>query len=75
MDIKAANSGIATIRQGLKGLDRDAAKVAHAAASEGRESPAEPLVESRQHRLQVEAGAKVVKTADEMLGALIDELA
>ena len=73
MEVKAAySSALAGIQQGMRALDENAAKVAHAATTEGKEDVARPLVESRTNQNQVEANAKVVSIVDETLGSLFD---
>lgn len=77
MDVNSAySSGLLGIKRGMQGLDRNAAEVAGAtAASDGTRSVVDPLVEAQTNRLQVEAGAEVVRTVDDTVGTLLDEMA
>ena len=67
----AMNTAVNGIRQGMNGLDRNAAEVAHASKGEGGDVAA-PLVESKLNQLQVEANVNMLKTLDETLGYLLD---
>jgi hypothetical protein len=61
------------IRRGLSGLDRDAQVVANGnIASDGADGVVGALVDSLQQRLLVEASARMLSTADQTLGTLID---
>lgn len=71
----AMHSALAGIHKGLRGLERNAAEVAAAAGNPEESVPVKPLVESKIHQRQVEANAKVLETADEMIGSLFDEKA
>lgn len=71
----AAASALLGIQRGLEGLERNAAEVAGTGLGRGERSPVDPLLESRTNQRQVEASVKVLKTADEMAGTLLDELA
>ncbi|MFA5530065.1 MAG: hypothetical protein WDA11_05285 [Thiohalomonadaceae bacterium] len=74
MNIPILQTAIQGVRHGIEGLDRCAVAVARAAAEE----PApvlKPLVAAMSHRLQVQAGAGVVRAVDETLGTLLDEKA
>jgi len=75
VDISSAmGTAINGIRQGMNGLDRNAAEVAR--ASKGQQGDvATPLVESRVNKLQVEANVEMVKTLDKTIGSLLDEKA
>ena len=64
----------AGIQRGLDGLERNAQQVASASTGSG-EDVSRPLVESRLHKLQVEANVDVLRTQDEMIGSLLDEMA
>lgn len=75
MNINSAfGNAVAGIQQGMRGLDRNASEIAGAARGEGQDI-AQPLVESREHKLQVEASARMVSTIDETIGSLLDEMA
>lgn len=65
------NSGVLGIQRGLDGLERNAADIAQASGGQA-EDVLTPLVDSKSHRLQVEASAKVLQAADETLGSLFD---
>jgi hypothetical protein len=59
------------ISRGLAGMDRDAQAIANGATG-GVDAGAGALVDSMQQRLVVEASAKMLSTADQTLGTLID---
>lgn len=82
------NSGIAGIQYGLRGLDQAAAEIAGLDREYGLESPwnrqaspedvgdaAEAIVSMQTYQRQVEASAKVIKTADAVIGMLINTMA
>lgn len=75
--IPALSSGVMGIQRGLDGLNRDAAQIASAAQfkNEAPADLAQPLTHLILDKLQVAASAKVVKTAGETLGTLLDVLA
>jgi len=76
MEINSAfNSALQGVRNGMAGLNRDAAKIASKAQMEGKADPTGALVDSQVQRVQVEANAKVMSTADKMLGSLLNEKA
>lgn len=73
------NSGVFAIQSGTQNLDAAATKLNQAVAA----TPAQPArdtsvavestaVEQKQALYQVEAGAKVVETADKAIGTLVD---
>ncbi len=68
----ATASALTTIRQGMRGLDRNAADIANSNGSPDA-ATLEALVDGKRNRLQVEAGVKVLQTVDDMLGSLLDE--
>ncbi len=86
--ISALNSGLNGIHQGMKRLREDAHEIAKAnihdrpqgaaGATDAQPSDqnladiAKPLVGLLEDRTQVAISAKVVKTADEVLGTLLD---
>jgi hypothetical protein len=75
MEISSAfNSAVTGIQRGLDGLDRNTDKIAKSSNGQGGDV-VEPLVESRINQLQVEANTKMVKTLDETIGSLLDEMA
>ena len=75
--INALNTGILGIQRGLAQAQRSAATVASADSMTPDQASdlAEPMIDLMIARNQVEASAKVVKTMDETLGTIIDELA
>lgn len=76
MEIKSALSySVSGIYKGMDGLARNAAEIASEKTMTGERSVIEPLVYTKLNRLQVEASAKVVNTADEMLGTLLNRRA
>jgi len=72
--IAALDSAVTGIMRGVNGLRQNAADVASADRlnNNATTDPASPLVDAIGNRQQVEASAKLVKAADEMLGTLID---
>ncbi len=75
--IPALSSGVMGIQKGLDGLNRDAAEIASAKQLKNEASAdlAKPLTNLVLDKLQVAASAKVVKTAGDTLGTLLDVLA
>jgi flagellar hook protein FlgE len=74
------NTGVAGIQKGLGDANRAAADIAkigtRSASGEGATSDlTRAVVDLKSSELQVKASAQVVKTADDMLGSLIDTLA
>ncbi|MCK5790528.1 MAG: hypothetical protein KAH34_06770 [Ketobacter sp.] len=67
------NNGVAGIQKGLSEMNKASAQVAQVATSE---DPATDLAESAvsllQSKLQVQASAKVVQTASDTMGSIID---
>lgn len=75
MDVNSAlSSAVTGIHRGLQGLDDNADAVARASTGDGGDVVT-PLVESKLNQLQVEASAKMVKSVDEAVGSLLDEMA
>ncbi|GGK04463.1 hypothetical protein [Pseudomonas matsuisoli] len=76
----AFTAGISTFQSGQQRVERAAGNIASATVDapsrvEGRSDAvdtAKNMVELKQGQYQAEIGAKVVKTADEVLGTLID---
>jgi hypothetical protein len=76
MEVSSAfGSGLLGIQRGMQGLDRNAADIASASKSDEELPPVEALVESKVNRLQVEAGVSVIRTVDQTIGSLLDEMA
>lgn len=75
--IPALCSGVMGIQKGLDALNRDAAQIASAKQfkSESAANLAESLTHLKLDKLQVAASAKVVKTAGDAIGTLLDVLA
>lgn len=71
-----ASLGTLGIQRGLQGLRESATQVAGSAtgASDAKDTAA-ALVALKQHEQQVAASAKVVETADGVIGALLDTFA
>lgn len=75
--------GIQGVQQGMLGAENAARKIARAGTdgpagtndNTGANSLVEPMVELKLYQRSVEASSQVVKTADEMLGTLLDERA
>jgi hypothetical protein len=61
-----------TINRAVTGAGRDAAAVASATGARDPNAMLTALVDARQQLLYTQAGAKVMSTASEMLGAIID---
>lgn len=80
--IDTMNLGVQGINKGMNGLRQNAQQIAHAnvrdeAASGDRnwagvDDVAEPLVDMKLNKLEVEMSAKVVQTASDMIGTLLD---
>lgn len=69
MQISGMNSGLAGVQSGMTRLDNAAEKIAKGDSdSLSPETLIEPMIAEN----QVNASAKVIATADEMLGTLID---
>ena len=80
----AFNSGLAAIQSGQQRVDQAATNIASstvARSEQARDSTAVPdtnadlassLVELKVGKTEAQAGAKVVETADEVLGTLLD---
>jgi hypothetical protein len=67
----ATNSGLATISNGSRMLNQDAQQI----ADPGNQNLTAPLVNLSQSNLVAEAGADVIRTANQMLGSLLDVFA
>ena len=75
--IPALSSGVMGIQKGLDGLNRDAAQIASAGQFKNESSTdlAKSLTNLTLDKLQVAASAKVVKTAGDTIGTLLDVIA
>jgi hypothetical protein len=67
----ATNSGLATISNGSQMLNQDAQQI----ANPGNQNVTAPLINLSQTNLAAEAGADVIRTANQMLGSLLDVFA
>ena len=68
----AAQYAQAGIQRGLAGLSQDAQTVANSNVSGASDATTGALVDSVQQKLMIEASARMLKTADQTLGTLID---
>ena len=75
MSLSIYAAGLAGIARGMQGIQRAAHTVASSAV-DGFDlaGVSRALIDAKQHRLGIEASAKVVGHADRALGYLIDEL-
>ena len=81
MNINSAiQTGVDGIQRNLEGVERSASEIVRAGAVDGAAGSnsndvVEAVVDLRLYERSVEASAQVVRTADEVLGTLIDTLA
>lgn len=71
-------TGLSGVRQGFEGVEKAASEIVRAGAVDGAEGAndvVEPIIELRLYQRSVEASAQVVRTADEVLGTLLDTMA
>jgi hypothetical protein len=61
-----------TIQRSVAGATQDAAVIAGSSVADGGEQMLAALLDSRQQLLYTQAGAKMMETAGQMLGSLID---
>ncbi len=75
--IPALSSGVMGIQKGFEDLNRDAAQIASVKQfkNESAANLAESLTHLKLDQLQIAASAKVVKTAGDTVGTLLDVLA
>jgi hypothetical protein len=75
--IGSLNAGVAGIQKGMADAQRHANKLASADSMTAADpaSMTEAFVGLKEAELQVKASAEVVKTTEEMIGALLDEYA
>ena len=66
------HNAAATINRSVDGASRDAAIVAGASMGDGGEQMLTALIDSKQQLLYTQAGAKMMETAGQMLGSIID---
>ena len=75
-DISALNSGLQGIQRGLERAKQSAAEIASANAGDRTAADlARPMVDLMAQRTQVQASAKVVATAADLIGTLFDDQA
>lgn len=65
-------TGIQGVQTGMANANEAAGKIARLGTTEQDGDFVTPIVELKQSELQVKASAAVIKSADEMLGTLID---
>lgn len=76
----ALQTGLQGVQQGIEGAERSAREIVRAGTVDGpagsnSNDVTESVVDLKLYERSVEASAQVVKTADEVLGTLIDTLA
>jgi len=72
------DTGLNGIRQGVEGVEKSAADIVRAGTVDGADGAndvLEPIIELRLYQRSVEASSQVVRTADEVLGTLLDTMA
>ena len=77
-EISALGSALSGIQKGLSGMRKNASEIASAGTRENGLSPeslTNSIVGLKENALQVKASAEVLKTVDETIGSLIDDLA
>lgn len=73
--ISALNAGMQGILRGMQGANKAAAEIASPEAGRDGADLARPMVELMAERTRVQASAKVVETASDMIGTLFDDKA
>jgi hypothetical protein len=68
----AFQSASTTISRAVAGASQDAAAVASSSVSQDPTAMLTALIDARQQLLYTQAGAKMMTTADEILGSIID---
>jgi len=71
-------TGLEGIQRGLQGIEKSASEIVKAGVTDGASGSTsfiEPIVELKLYERSIEASAKVVKVADEVLGTLLDTMA
>ena len=68
-------AGVQGIHSGVQGMERAAGEIAQVTMSSGVNDVIEPVMDLKLYELSVEASTKVVQTADELLGTLLDTMA
>ncbi len=69
------STGLQGVREGLQRANDAATRIAGSGATGDLESITEAVVDLRVAELQVKASAKVIETAEQTLGTIIDVLA
>lgn len=72
------NAGVQGFQQNLQGAEKAAAEIVRAGTngqSEGSGDFLEPMMELKLYERAVQASVQVVRTADEVLGSILDEQA
>lgn len=73
------NTGIQGVQTGVRGMEQAAQEIVQAGSSNstngGSGDFVEPIMDLKLYENSVEASAKVIKTADEMIGTLLDTMA
>lgn len=72
------DSGLTGVRQGIEGVEKAASEIVRAGTVDGADGSndvIEPIIDLRLYQRSVEASAQVVRTADEVLGTLLDTMA
>lgn len=73
-------SGVEGVQRANEGLEKAASEIVRAGSVDGpagstNSGVIEPIVDLKLYERSIEASAQVVKTADEVLGTLLDTLA
>jgi len=69
------SSGVQGLQAGLSRANQAAGQIARSGTTEENGDLATPIVDLKSSELQVKASAAVIKTADDLLGTLIDTTA
>ena len=70
------NTGIQGVQAGVRGMEQSAQEIVKAGSGENASGDfIEPIMDLKLYENSVEASTKVVKTADEMIGTLLDTMA
>ena len=64
--------GLSAIQQGLQEANSSSERLSKAFNTDSEEDPVSAIVDLQSAKRTVQAGAKVVKVGDEMLGAVLD---
>lgn len=70
------NTGIQGVQTGMRGMEQSAQNIVKAGTSENTAGDViEPIMDLKLYENTVEASTKVIKTADEVMGTLLDTMA